>query len=61
MRAQEFALWRIHDLKADTHGGKPGVEGVWFVHVAVRSLKAPWGAVRPGVDEKFMPTPAPAC
>lgn len=49
----------FHDLKADTHGGPPGTEGVWFMHVAVREFDAPWGRVKPGVDLKFMPTPAP--
>lgn len=49
----------FHDLKADTHGGQPGAEGVWFMHVAVRNFSAPWGAVKPGVDNAFMPTPAP--
>ncbi|MBI2918194.1 MAG: hypothetical protein HYY01_09380 [Chloroflexi bacterium] len=51
----------FHDLMADTHGGKPGAEGVWFVHVGVREFNAPWGTVTPGVDQKFMPTPAPVC
>lgn len=51
----------FHDLKNDTHGGKPGADGVWFMHTAVREFDAPWGHVTPGVDLKFMPTPAPAC
>lgn len=51
----------FHDMKNDTHGGKPGAEGVWFVHNAVRAFDAPWGHVVPGIDAKFMPTPAPAC
>lgn len=51
----------FHDLKNDTHGGAPGAEGVWFVHIAVRDFEAPWGAVKAGVDEAFMPTPAPEC
>ncbi|MBI2846978.1 MAG: hypothetical protein HYX82_03755 [Chloroflexi bacterium] len=51
----------FHDLKGDTHGGAPGAEGVWFVHVAVREFDAPWGHVKPGVDANFMPTPAPSC
>lgn len=51
----------FHDLKADTHGGAPGTEGIWFIHAAVRSFEAPWGAVTQGVDGNFMPTPAPAC
>jgi hypothetical protein len=54
----------FHDLKADTHGGKPGAEGVWFVHVAVRDLTSPMseGPVEGGKpDPGFMPTPAPAC
>ncbi|MBI2287847.1 MAG: hypothetical protein HYU83_02510 [Chloroflexi bacterium] len=49
----------FHDLMADTHGGQPGADGVWFMHVAVREFDAPWGAVKPGVDDKFMPTLAP--
>ncbi|MBI3931224.1 MAG: hypothetical protein HY325_04295 [Chloroflexi bacterium] len=49
----------FHDLMADTHGGKAGGDGVWFMHVAVRGFAAPWGSLKPGVDEKFMPTPAP--
>lgn len=51
----------FHDMKNDTHGGKAGVEGVWFIHTAVREFDAPWGHVTPGVDLKFMPTPATAC
>lgn len=51
----------FHDLKNDVHGGLPGAEGVWFVHTAVREFDAPWGHVTQGVDDKFMPTPAPAC
>lgn len=51
----------FHDMKNDTHGGKPGAEGIWFQHTAVREFEAPWGKVAPGVDTKFMPTPAPAC
>ena len=49
----------FHDLANDTHGGEPGTEGVWFVHVAVREFDAPWGRVTPGIDHNFMPTPAP--
>ncbi len=49
----------FHDLMADTHGGKPGAEGVWFMHIAVREFNAPWGGLRPGVDQAFMPTAAP--
>jgi hypothetical protein len=54
----------FHDLKRDTHGSTiPGVEGVWFVHVAVREFDSPMsgGHVMPGVDGKFMPTQAPVC
>lgn len=51
----------FHDLKNDVHGGRPGAEGVWFVHVAVREFEAPWGNVQSGPDTKFMPTPAPSC
>ena len=47
----------FHDLMADTHGGPPGVEGVWFVHIAVREFDAPWGQLKPGIDSNFMPTP----
>ncbi len=49
----------FHDLMADTHGGPPGVEGVWFVHIAVRDFDAPWGHLTPGLDANFMPTPVP--
>lgn len=49
----------FHDLKNDTHGGQPGAEGVWFVHIAVREFDAPWGRVKPGIDQNFMVTPAP--
>jgi hypothetical protein len=51
----------FHDLENDAHGGKPGARGVWFVHVGVRDFEAPWGFVRQGIDERFMPTPAPRC
>ncbi len=49
----------FHDLMADTHGGPPGTEGVWFVHFAVRDFDAPWGNLKPGLDSNFMPTPPP--
>ncbi len=29
--------------------------------MAVREFTAPCGPLKPGVDEKFFPTPAPAC
>jgi hypothetical protein len=54
----------FHDLEADTHGGKPGANGVWFVHVAVRDFTSPIseGPVEGGKpDSGFMPTPPPAC
>ncbi len=49
----------FHDMKNDIHGGQPGAEGVWFVHVAVRNFDSPMsgGQVKAGIDEKFMPTP----
>jgi hypothetical protein len=61
--AQELGpgVTHFHDLKADTHGGKAGAKGVWFVHVSVRDFKAPWGQVDQGIDRRFMPTPAPKC
>jgi len=56
------AFTHFHDLKNDVHGGQPGAEGVWFVHIAVRDFQAPWGQVKGGApDTAFMPTPAPAC
>ena len=54
----------FHDLMRDTHGSTiPGVEGVWFVHIGVRNFESPMSSapVKPGVDEGFMPTPAPKC
>jgi hypothetical protein len=53
----------FHDLEADTHGGEAGAEGVWFVHSGVREFESPMseGPVATGIDEGFMPTPAPAC
>jgi len=47
------------DSVAEGHGGAPGAEGFWLVHVAVQDLERPWGDVEPGVDFDFMPTPAP--
>jgi hypothetical protein len=53
----------FHDLEADTHGGDPGAKGVWFVHSGVRDFESPMseGPVTKGIDDGFMPTPAPAC
>jgi hypothetical protein len=51
----------FHDLKNNAHGGKPGAEGVWLVHVGVRGFEAPWGQVKQGIDQNFMPTDAPDC
>lgn len=49
----------FHDMKNDVHGGQPGAEGVWFVHMAVRDFDSPMsgGQVKAGIDQKFMPTP----
>lgn len=48
----------FHDLKADTHGGKPGAKGAWFVHIGVRDFTSPFGKVTTGaIDSRFMPTP----
>lgn len=48
----------FHDLKADTHGGKPGAKGAWFVHVGTRDFRSPFGTVTTGaIDPRFMPTP----
>jgi hypothetical protein len=63
---EEFGpgVTHFHDLEADTHGGKPGAEGVWFVHVAVRDFTSPMseGPVEGGKpDAGFMPTAPPAC
>ncbi len=50
----------FHDLEADTHGGKPGAKGAWFVHVGVRDFTSPFGKVTAGaIDSRFMPTPPP--
>ncbi len=48
----------FHDLANDSHGGAPGVGGVWFMHIAVRDFDSPMsgGQVRKGIDERFMPT-----
>jgi hypothetical protein len=53
----------FHDMANDTHGGAPGAEGVWFVHVAVRDFDSPMsgGAVSQGIDNRFMPTAAQTC
>ncbi|MBW3582665.1 MAG: hypothetical protein KY455_06155 [Euryarchaeota archaeon] len=58
--------WRhFHSYDApgypEGHGGEPGTEGYWLLHIAVRDFEAEWGAVSPGVDTKFMHTPAPSC
>lgn len=51
----------FHDLKADTHGGKPGTRGVWFVHVGARGFTSPFGKVSAGKpDLAFMPTRPPS-
>jgi hypothetical protein len=50
----------FHDFAADVHAGKPGVKGVWFVHVGTRDFNSPFGRVRTGkVDLNFMPTRPP--
>jgi hypothetical protein len=51
----------FHDFKTDVHGGKQGVDGVWFVHIGTRNFRSPFGPVQSGkVDQRFMPTPPPA-
>ncbi len=48
----------FHDLTADTHGGKPGAKGAWFVHIGARDFTSPFGQVTAGaIDTLFMPTP----
>lgn len=48
----------FHDLTADTHGGKPGAKGAWFVHIGARDFTSPFGTVKAGaIDPRFMPTP----
>jgi uncharacterized membrane protein YphA (DoxX/SURF4 family) len=48
----------FHDFVADTHGGKAGAKGFWFVHIGARSFRSPFGQVKDGViDPKMMPTP----
>lgn len=50
----------FHDFVADTHGGKPGAKGFWFVHVGARNFRSPFGPVNTGViDPTMMPTPPP--
>lgn len=50
----------FHDFEADVHAGKPGVRGVWFVHIGTRDFRSPFGQVRSGkVDLNFMPTNPP--
>jgi hypothetical protein len=53
----------FHDMMNNTHGGAPGAEGVWFVHIAVRDFSSPMsgGQVSTGIDQNFMPTAAPDC
>lgn len=48
----------FHNLIADTHGGKPGAKGAWFVHIGARDFRSPFGQVTAGaIDPRFMPTP----
>lgn len=48
----------FHDLTADTHGGKPGAKGAWFLHTGARDFTSPFGKVTAGaIDPRFMPTP----
>jgi len=50
----------FHDFAADTHGGKPGAKGFWFVHVGARNFTSMFGKVTTGtIDRRFMPTPPP--
>ena len=50
----------FHNFEADAHAGKPGMKGVWFVHVGARNFTSPFGKVRQGkVDPNFMPTVPP--
>jgi hypothetical protein len=51
----------FHSFEADSHGGKPGAKGVWFVHIGTRNFTSPFGRVQVGkVDRNFMPTRPPA-
>jgi uncharacterized membrane protein YphA (DoxX/SURF4 family) len=48
----------FHDFVADTHGGKAGAKGFWFVHIGARNFHSPFGQVKDGViDPTMMPTP----
>jgi len=48
----------FHDFVHDTHGGKPGAKGFWFVHIGARNFQSPFGQVQGGaIDPHMMPTP----
>jgi plastocyanin len=59
----DFTLF--NRLKAKSYnkgvGGKAGEPGFWQLSAATDSFDMPWGKVTPGVDRKFLPTPAPDC
>ncbi len=47
---------------AEGHGGEPGVEGYWLLHVAVLNFTSPFGQTgHAGVDHAFGPTPPTEC
>jgi uncharacterized membrane protein YphA (DoxX/SURF4 family) len=50
----------FHDFVHDTHGGKPGAKGFWFVHIGARNFRSPFAPVKDGaIDPTMMPTPPP--
>lgn len=59
------AFTHFHKYEAESweegHGGNPGDEGFWFVHIAARGHDEPWGTVDVGTDYDFMPTNPPEC
>lgn len=58
MRQYGPGFTHFHDFVADTHGGKPGAKGFWFVHIGARDFQSPFGTVKAGqIDTRFMPTP----
>jgi hypothetical protein len=61
----DSAFTHFHRLDAaeyaQGHGGDPGEKGYWLMWVIAGEFRTQTGNVRPSVDYKFSPTPAPSC
>jgi hypothetical protein len=48
VRLQLLTKREARGARRGVHAGKPGVKGVWFVHVGARDFTSPFGKIEAG-------------